>query len=570
MINQYLTETFGCNPENFKEIGEKINKMVWEQVLLLMLYTRQQLIEQDRIGYLPIESIINFKNKIKLIELLFNEKDKKKYEIIRNKVLEKIEKYEDINQITIYLYELSSEKDSNEATSAGVLLKDIANNHISFTSKNYSPINTKHPYTYYSMFSALKYAVPILIDLIKESYSEIYLSEIYLYILKEIYCSTPILDTNPLYDFRKSLLKIDKLEKIEELIIKLDEEELNNINKELINNKINACFSKKMGSYMTDLFSLIKGEVSKGDGISQRRASFFENIAKEDKNLDENGNKILRINEHALNQLIAMGKGENIIQSLRNLLLDRRLPRDKYSSKLSDETAFKEIIEWYEKCKTQLCNSILRDCPRLIVSILEFDCRNQVGIFDPIHGIKINIENELRFAKDRYLLITGFIHRFLFKTGNLEELSWPNGEEDDKEKSIVDYINKFYSYDYRKELLDKKLEELPHFENRMMAVWADLEFNEPIDNESEKYKAMMGRFKKLPPYLKEKKDKLLKEEPIDSFDKEKKEQKNEEIWHIYNFIFYQKEASKKVSYPLDSSFPLPLWSNLKFSDEENI
>ena len=50
MINQYLTQTFGCNPENFKEIGEKINKMVWEQVLLLMLYTRQQLIEQDTIG----------------------------------------------------------------------------------------------------------------------------------------------------------------------------------------------------------------------------------------------------------------------------------------------------------------------------------------------------------------------------------------------------------------------------------------------------------------------------------------------------------------------------------------
>ena len=48
------------------------------------------------------------------------------------------------------------------------------------------------------------------------------------------------------------------------------------------------------------------------------------------------------------------------------------------------------------------------------------------------------------------------------------------------------------------------------------------------------------------------------------------EQKNEEIWHIYNFIFFQKEASKKVSYPLDSSFPLPLWSNLRISDEENI
>jgi len=568
MINQCLTEIFGCNPENFKEIGEKVNKMVWEQVLLLMLYTRQQLIEQDRIEYSYIESIINFKNKIKLIELLFNGEDKKKYESIRNKILEKIEKYEDINQITIYLYELSSKKDSNEATSAGILLNDIANNHISFTSKNYRPFNNKHPYTYYSMFVSLKDAVPIFTNLINESYSEKYLSEIYLGGLKETYCSNYILDKDPLYNFKKSLQKINKLEEIEESISTLNKEAINNINKEAINNKINAFFSKKMGSYMTDLFSFIKGEVNKGDRISQRRASFFENIAKEDQNLDENGNKILRINEHALNQLIAMGKGENIILAIRNILLDRRSPRDKYHSKLSDETAFKEIIEWYEKCKTQLCNSILRDCPRLIVSILEFDCRNQVGIFDPINGIKINIENELKFAKDRYLLITGFIHRFLFKNGNLEELSYPNGE--DKEKFIVDYINKFYSYDYGKELLDKKLEELPHFENRMMAVWADLEFNEPIDKESEKYKAMMGRFKKLPPYLKEKKDKLLKEEPTDSFDKEKTQQKNEENWHIYNFIFYQKEASKKVSYPLDSSFPLPLWSNLQFSDEENI
>ena len=161
--NREILKFFGCSPEKILESLKEIYKMTWEQVLLLAVYSRQQFIEQEKNWSLPIESPKNFSNKIKLINILFH-RTEQNYELLSDKVLEKIENYEDIHSITSFLMKIEESRDAQLSDLAKNLLNEISTNYISFTSKDSH--NNKHPYSYYSIFKILNYSLPIFIYLI--------------------------------------------------------------------------------------------------------------------------------------------------------------------------------------------------------------------------------------------------------------------------------------------------------------------------------------------------------------------------------------------------------------------
>ena len=67
---------------------------------------------------------------------------------------------------------------------------------------------------------------------------------------------------------------------------------------------------------------------------------------------------------------------------------------------------------------------------------------------------------------------------------------------------------------------------------------------------------MINRFKRLPTYLKpEKKIDKPQKNTLNTHGNQKSR-----IWDTRQLIYAQIEKSKKESYPIDSSFPLPLWS----------
>ncbi len=103
-------EVLGCTLSELNELIETVYLMTWEQVLLVSIYTRQQFFYKD--DELP-DDPISFSNKMQLINILFDESNKFS-DLLKNLILEKIEKYEDIHSITSLLLSLKNENTESE------------------------------------------------------------------------------------------------------------------------------------------------------------------------------------------------------------------------------------------------------------------------------------------------------------------------------------------------------------------------------------------------------------------------------------------------------------------------
>ena len=79
-----------------------------------------------------------------------------------------------------------------------------------------------------------------------------------------------------------------------------------------------------------------------------------------------------------------------------------------------------------------------------------------------------------------------------------------------------------------------------------MHEWANINF----DEDSSEFKAMINRSKKLPHYLKLSKQNTSKDK----------------IWNIETLIHQQR--MKMSQYPINSSFPLPLWVDMTMKEKE--
>lgn len=565
MSERDFKKILGCAPDDFVDYANSIYKMMWEQVLLLALYARQQFIEQKQEWGYPVESKINFENKLKLINLL-SDQGEENHKNLHDSILDKIERYEDIHSITSYLMSFNEQKDGEVFSPAQALLHNIAKHHISFISKDSN--TSKHPYSYYAMHKIITYPLWVFQNLLSINFSKNYIDTHFLQAIKETFMVTGhISQDNPNYIFLKSLRICESLESAFDLISNRPEQYF--LRSEHLSEKIHIYFSVQLGVVTNKIFNVFN-RTPKTTTFSQRTLSVFEQIVHIDEHLDDAQNKVLRIKNKALESLISLGKMDNVIDAIKNKFLDgvdKSPPREKLSSPIQDKTSLIEVAAWYNNVKTELCSTIT-DCPPLVASILEFDFRNKIGTFDSNYGIKVPIHKTTWFAKDGYLLVTGFIRRFLFKKGRFEELFFKNIFSDNSINSIPAYINNLYNNESAYPRVEGEIDQLCDLDNALMKDWANLGFNDEFLEESPQYATMINRFKKLPIYLKHQKLPDESSKNLDDSHKKPHKRRKQGIWSIDCLIRIQKENSLKESYPIDSSFPLPLWVDFDVLEQE--
>jgi hypothetical protein len=548
-LDKKLRNIFGVSVKDVEKLCDNTYKLMWEQFLLLCLYARQQYIDRDNESYFDykVEDSKNFDNKIKLIDLM---ETKKIGENIYMPILQMIEKYKSSNDIIVFLNENSNNQQCTE------LLELISKRHISFYGKN--PNQDKHQYSYFSMYLSLYESIDKFINLIKLRYSSDYILDLYLRLIKKStvgLCRTSILG--------RKLQKVENIENFLELI-----EGENSFDKEQVMKKLYLELSNILGNNMKEFFSellIYKGNL---------KESIFDLIVYVDKNTEKNnGEYIIKIKKDAFKSMEGLGRAKDIFIYIQNQFIDSRS-----SSVESENTTCILINKWYEESKTELCPSIF-DCPKLVASIIEFDIRKCIGLFSLEGEHYIFRKPNILLNKEIYIFVTAIIQGFLFRKGDFNSII--------KSKSDFEYSREVFSekrgkkdldfYEFLKEKILNNFD-TEIYENNMMEVWSKFNFeNDTLDENSDDYKAVINRFKKLPIYLKVPKvPKVPEVSEVSEVSEEEEEQKiltrknPEKIhkrkksgeWNIRILIERQKNSNSTVSYPITSNYPLPLWTKV--------
>ncbi len=547
---------------DFKKVcvdsADSVYKMVWEQVLLLSIYTRQQLFEQDTI---LVESNLNFENKLKLVQLLCEARSKEEikdyqepYEELRDGILQRIEEYNHIHQITDYLMDVSKTHENKVYSDlAKWFLTKISSQHISFSSREQFKWH-KHPYSYYAMYKSLTESLSVFRKILDLEFSEKDISAQIFNCIRSEYkldytLSQPNQKDSVLYQFKTSLKQTQNLKEAFEVMAL--SEYSNTINFAPIFVKARSALAKKIGTDVHNIFSVFqKNIITKGE-YSKTPVSFFEQMITCQYN---SGDLVLKIDTKLLEKYQLLGKLDGVMDAIRRKIAPDNPPissREEYRYPSTDRNSLLEIANWYKQVKTPLFIKIT-DCPSLVASILEFDFRMGIGIFDENYGvIEIPFKKKTWFSKDGYLVVTAIIRLFLYHKNPVPELYKRSYIKYDEKDSYIKNLTKYVNED----LCPSQEKDIKEDGNKIMEEWASPSFDENLSEDLPQYIAMINRFKRLPIYLKP-------EKKINESQKNKlKTHGNQKsyIWNTRQLIEIQIERSKKESYPIDSSFPLPLW-----------
>lgn len=534
-------EILGCELREINELIETVYLMTWEQVLLVTIYTRQQFFYKD--DQLP-DDPISFSNKMQLINILFDESNEFS-DLLKNLILEKIEKYEDIHSITSFLLGLKNENtESEHSIEASKLLSKITSQHITFTGKKF--LHRDHLYTYKVMNHCLYNFINILQIFLESKVFSEKKEEDLLKALKDA-----ITGKYRLPEDNKIGIELRRKEDLQSALLFLEEK---NKNKEFILDKssismgIHKYFSEELGQTISTIFTNIEeGNLTKYRGYKVK--NYFDGIVEVK---HENGKKIIEIDNIYFDNLVSLGQFKSVMNAIEYKLKNR-----SFRNENDDSKSLKVINEWYLKSKTGLVSK--KNIPALIASVLFFDISEQIGSFDIDYGIHIPVKKENKFfVKDLYLLTCGIIYRFLYKNDKISKLPYENTifisfNKDEYLSEIKDFIMCQYNNRYtNKEKIYDNLDNLPEVSDKIMHEWANINF----DENSSEFKAMINRSKKLPHYLKAPKKSISKEQ---STSKDK-------IWNIETLIHQQR--MKMSQYPINSSFPLPLWVDMTMKEKE--
>lgn len=534
------------------DYADSVYKMVWEQVLLLSIYTRQQLMEQDTI---LVESHVNFFHKLKLVELLWTERSeaeieecKKEYEELREGILLRIEEYNDIHKITDYLTNISNNSKSKTSSDlAKSFLMKIAERHISFSGRELFT-HHKHFYSYYAMYRSLTESVSVFRKILELDFSEKRISDLILHDIKNQHgLHNPLDQVRDTDNFKSSLKSANNLKQAFGIMAQYS----HSIDFEPIIKKAHSALARQMGADIYGVFSVFqKSIITKGE-YSKTPVSLFEQMVTFDDTPDE---LVLKIDRKLLGKYELLGKLDGVMDAIRRKISRDSTPvspREEYTHPSTDRSSLLDVANWYNQVRTPIFIRVT-DCPSLVASIFEFDFRMRIGLFT-----NLPFEKKTWFSKDGYLMITAIISLFLYQNNPVSKLY--NQHSDilyDKNDSYIKNLTKYVHEELCPLQSQFDQDDANILKNRVMEDWANLTFDENLTEKSSQYIAMINRFKRLPTYLKpEKKIDKPQKNTLNTHGNQKSR-----IWDTRQLIYAQIEKSKKESYPIDSSFPLPLWS----------
>ncbi|MDP4489037.1 hypothetical protein QDG88_14025 [Pseudoalteromonas piscicida] len=517
----FLKSTFAIDGNLLLKDYLNVQKLAWEQLLLLFTYCRQRAYNHDL--YNDCDSFRAKMRLIKLVEDVCAADDKEHYDIeLMRLVLETLDDGLGIVKLTERL--ISKNDTTSENTER--LLYQIELQRISFPGKaQFSPNHCieSHYMMYVALYKPFEAISPLLmISQLSEvrNFEKLLISTIQVYVREK----NPhrIYEEQATSTLLNEVNEIDDISTLKEFISRNEE----SIDYPEIRNRVVANAMDNLASCASNSFDKLFFKAQKKHFYDRKKTISQEifGVEKEEKHIK------LSIKKSTLEDLINLGQIDAILDSVkvnleRQILgsnVNRRMGQHIDPSNYTDSLTLLSI--WYQKCGTSLFRKF-EDIPRLIASVLIFDIKNKVGAFsEEPYLIQKNLSNKelALFSKE---IIKNCLHRnislnfFLDIVFNEQHFPYGNdGTEDNIEKKLENAKNKIRN------------QESYLFPNTFMERWA----------KSEDTKATLERIKKLFNFEKNGKRALVA---------------NTELQE-------QRAKAHKCKYPLLTHYPLPLWANI--------
>lgn len=517
MTKHLCLENFlGKDKKKLDDALNSLEKMAWEQVLLLMTYARFKL-KKDH----------NLQDKLRLIKT-FNPTCGN-FSDLEREIIRKIADGKGSNEIMFY----TKECEDNNDTGARRILHSFEKERIVFESSA-----NAYPYHPYTLYKALEDPIPTMQKLLA-LFNWLHSDEFKIELIKDIiseknYESCYFKQPEPISELEKmrasqrpSLFEQRQIDQ-KDLIDKLPTYKKKHPN--YTKNIIQALYqqvSVTAGKNLTEIFKQYRFNPDSilNDHNSQEDNSSLLNY--DDENHD--GTKIVFHNKH-LSDLIAIGQIDAVMSLLKNKLLITHAKHNEpnnvttsiikdTSESLTKSNHIFEIQQWFSTLKTPLIKR-KDQIPRLAASILCFDIRfyhstHHSFIFNSM--VKTSHENKLTNIELYKLVTETYMDRCLYKGHNLTDEIYPNRATDSPDAP------------------DKSK---PLDVGDLMKDWSSTEDN------------LIERFRKI--------QFLTKKHLEIQYFNEKQKQRGLDIEAI---IKEQRAlgSKKNITYPIGSAFPLPLW-----------
>lgn len=567
-ISQDIDSIVGLNLNEVDTQITNVWKMTWEQVLLLALYSRRQYFEEDA---------FSFRQRMRLIHALDTLKQKSFRAIGSNEsarsfleqyiiILKKVENGCGSNDILEYLFDDEGDKTlvygQDNKTIKKILSETIERQGIAF-----SKSKRELYYSYYTMYKALRDLVPTLQLTLKYQPPNI----------KEVYydCMVNIFENN---------YKDFSFEPIEGILDRM-EKTANLTSKQYIESKLEEFTSFFTSEHnkkqLKQLFykTLIDGnpsnegyyEYSQFTGIGEWAKKVFnelsltgdrEKIGFADFYTFEEQDDQLQITLHKnqIRDLSNLGLLKSLFSTIATQVeIEAGSLERQHRTILNRDTveSVERISDWYSQNNVGLFSRI-NQVPGFIAYLLKFDTEHALGIFDvQIGGInldgrglngfnrpkKTSEKNFLISVIIKYCLYHGmdfkvFYSNCVYKSPNLDDKSTVKGS-----RAFIKYFE---------ESLKKETETDG---NEILKEWVHLsaseddkkECNTQDDIDNKAHNRVMNRFKRMPQHQS---GKSYKSDYLNNSDL---------LSNLIKKQKYQTDAVKNITYPFNSSFPLPLW-----------
>ncbi|WP_201513062.1 hypothetical protein [Psychrobacter alimentarius] len=565
---------------------QNVTKMVFEQVFLVMLYTRQLMLHP--------KNGANVEARLKLINIVFSVEDssnRSEISKVRSDILQMMEANKGSNDVVLELLLL---KDKTRTDAINKILLSIQNAQIAF-----APLDNIHgvepdlkgiekQYTYYEMYASLKYTMTIFQKFLNSPvYDE---DTIRLAFFEKIKLKSNIEDFRDkreqwvseysLSDEKKKILNLLKKEHYAEVI-----KDYENLDKKIFIQGIRADIAIKLGAWANNIFSCIYDNkcssiISYNPNIIRSNETKFFKVTNDKDHLQVT----ISIDRAPLEDIYKLNQLEQLMNSIKSALeasLKSRkqtykdfVPEDmnhtelrdaqnlayieeqkekRNETKINNEGALTILSEWYTENSIGLFRK--RDqIPAAIVSIIDFD------LYNPLSEVNKCLDDARR-VQDAY----NYSRQTKNQSKNLSKKS-PIKERNELITYIVSlYLclnaHNFGDFTYRIKN-DERIASSSYnvLENPVMFLWSIFKtIGQPewqhnrlyqkldITFDEDKQNKMMYRFKKIPISLRNIESRRVKILSKDT---------TEDVLEVLvNFITNQPSTKP---YPYNSSFPLPL------------
>ncbi|MDN3441188.1 hypothetical protein QL898_06045 [Psychrobacter sp. APC 3279] len=581
LINLNL-EVLGVRDKDIDSIvkeTQNVKKMVFEQVFLVMLYTRQLMLHP--------KNGANVKARLKLIDIVFRIQDSSngsEVSKVRTDILQMMEANEGSNDFIAYLHSLKLKNETN-SEAIDTILSSIQEEKVAFAplgnihGNSYKFINTDRQYSYYEMYASLRYTMTIFQKFLNQAtYDDNVIKRA---LFKKIKSKAETKDFyRPSSQDGKDILSGEQ-KKISDLLSNQSYAELVKefelLHKKELLQDIRADIAIDLGVWATDIFRRIYDSKYIGGLEYSSQYNYLNNVDLLEIDNESEDNVIVSIDKIILEDIYKLNQLDHLADSIKNALInslksEKRTIGNPVSSdkeflteslnkaKDNNESALTQLSEWYAENSIGFFKKI-DQIPKAIVSIINFD------LYNPLSDVNWRLNDALMLDQ---------AYSYKKQINNQGQPYFRRKSPIAEHNKLVTYLTSLFlhlkmnhsliSYQFFDLLQDIKKDNLIHFnhsdffENSMMFSWSIFKPSTPVESTNNSFQEksdiefgedeqnqMMYRFKKIPISVRNnegRKVKILSKDTTEDV-----------LEALVNFITNQPSTKP---YPYNSSFPLPL------------